>query len=277
MRRWLRRWGRLCLCFGLMAVLMIQPSLSLGDTPGVMTGEGTDADIFPFNLMGDLLNDETLEDASSTIEIVLLLTVLTLVPSILIMMTSFTRIVIVLSFTRNAMGTQSMPPNQVIIGLALFLTYFTMYAPVQEITKNAWEPYMREEITVNEMFTEAVKPIRSFMLEQIDHQDNHEDLVQFMTLAHIDFPEGPEQLDEIPTFVIIPAFITSEIKTAFAMGLLIFIPFIVIDMVVSSALMSMGMMMLPPVMISLPFKIMLFVLVDGWNLIVTQLIRSFTG
>ena len=257
--------------------ILVGPCLSVaGDTPGVLAGEGTDADIFPFNLISDMLKDTAVEDASNTVELILLLTVLSLVPSILIMMTSFTRIVIVLSFTRNALGTQSMPPNQVLIGLALFLTYFTMHGPIQEINNNAWKPYNAEEIEVGEAFTRAVTPLRNFMIGQIEQQGNAGDLATFESLADIS-PEDIETIDQLPTYVIIPAFITSEIKTAFRIGFYIFIPFIAIDMIVASALMSMGMMMLPPVMISLPFKIMLFVLVDGWNLVVNTVIKTFTG
>ncbi len=229
----------------------------------------TEADTFPFSL---LRGNASVEDASTTVEIMILLTVLTLVPSILIMVTAFTRIVIVLSFTRNAMGTQQMPPNQVMVGLALFLSFFVMYPVYTQVVKEAWEPYQAEEIGMDEAIVKAKGPIRAFMIDQIDLQGNQGDLRTFMSLAKMDMPET---IDEIPTHVLIPAFVTSEIKTAFAIGFMIYIPFIVIDMIVASALMSMGMMMLPPVMISLPFKIMLFVLVDGWNLTITSLVRTF--
>ncbi|MCL2747312.1 MAG: flagellar type III secretion system pore protein FliP [Oscillospiraceae bacterium] len=226
------------------------------------------------DISGILSGDATAEEATGTVEIILLLTVLTLAPSILIMVTAFTRIVIVLSFTRNAMGTQQMPPNQVIVGLALFLSLFVMYPVYAELVTDVWEPYQAGEIeTIGEALDLAKKPIRDFMLEQIDLQGNQGDLRTFMSLANME--NLPETVDEIPTHVIIPAFVTSEIKTAFQIGFMIFIPFIVIDMIVASALMSMGMMMLPPVMISLPFKIMLFVLVDGWNLTITSLVRTF--
>jgi flagellar biosynthetic protein FliP len=247
---------------------------AMATTPDLPGDAGEDS-IFPFNLITELLRGTDVEDASNTIELILLLTVLTLVPSILIMMTSFTRIVIILSFTRNAMGTQTMPPNQVIIGLALFLTYFTMYGTIQDINNNAWRPYNAGEIDIAEAAPLAVQPLRDFMLHQIEMQDHLTDLQQMMNLAGL--PEFVDNYDEIPTHVLIPAFITSEIKTAFRIGLIIFVPFIVIDMIVASALMSMGMMMLPPVMISLPFKIMLFVLVDGWNLVITTIIRTFVG
>ena len=211
---------------------------------------------------------DTPQNTTQTLQIVFLLTVLTLAPSILIMMTGFTRIIIVLSFIRNAMGTQQMPPNQVIIGLALFLTFFVMTPVISEVNTTAYKPYIEEQITQEVAFANAQKPIRKFMGEQI----NERDLDLFMSLGNI---EPVDTFDEIPMHVVIPAFITSEIKTAFQIGFFIFIPFLVIDMIVASTLMSMGMMMLPPVMISLPFKILLFVLVDGWGMTIKTLIASF--
>ncbi|GHU96422.1 flagellar biosynthetic protein FliP [Clostridia bacterium] len=226
--------------------------------------------MFPFNLLGD---DMTVEDSTSTVEILILLTILSLAPSILIMVTAFTRIIIVLSFTRSALGTQQMPPNQVMVGLALFLTFLIMFPVFDEIKTEAWDPYAAEEIEIDEMLSRTMTPIRGFMYEQIRLQNHVSDLQTFMQIARI---ENPQSLDDVPTHVLIPAFITSEIKTGFIIGFIIYIPFIVIDMVVASALMSMGMMMLPPVMISLPFKIMLFVLVDGWNLTVGTLVKTFS-
>lgn len=220
-------------------------------------------EIFPF---GDL---SALGESSDSVNILILLTVLTLLPSILIMMTGFTRIIIVLSFTRNALGLQQMPPNQVMIGLALIITFFVMTPVVDEINKTAYKPYVEKTITQQEALKNAEKPIREFMLRQTYGKD----LNLFLELAKK--PE-PKTYDEIKTSIIIPAFITSELKRAFQMGLFILIPFIVIDMVVSSTLMSMGMMMLPPTMISLPFKILLFVLVDGWGLTIKTLISSFS-
>jgi flagellar biosynthetic protein FliP len=233
----------------------------------------TDAATFPLNLLQSLFG-EGVEGATTTIEILLLLTVLTLVPSILILMTSFTRIVIVLSFTRNAMGTQQMPPNQVIIGLALFLTYFTMYGTLSSIYEEAWVPYQEEIIEIDEAYSISTEHLRTFMFGQIRQQENAGDITVFMSLAGLD---RPDSLDDIPTYVLIPAFVTNEIKTAMRMGFFIFIPFIVIDMVTASALMSMGMMMLPPAMISLPFKLMLFVLVNGWDIVINNIVRSITG
>ncbi len=227
------------------------------------------SDYFPFNLLGD---DMTLDDSTTTIEIMVLLTVLTLAPSILIMVTAFTRIVIVLSFTRSALGTQQMPPNQVMFGLALFLTFMVMFPVFDEIKTTAWDPYAAGEMQLDETLERSITPIRNFMYTQIRLQNHNTDLISFMNIARL---PAPETLDDIPTHVLIPAFITSEIKTGFIIGFIIYIPFIVVDMVVASALMSMGMMMLPPVMISLPFKIMLFILVDGWNLTIGTLVKTF--
>jgi len=260
------------LCAVLIGFAFSFSAMAAEDDPAA--AESGENDIFPFNLLGNLFGEDDVEGMTTTIEIMLLLTVLTLVPSILIMMTSFTRIVIVLSFTRNALGTQQMPPNQVIVGLALFLTYFTMFGPISAIVENAWTPYQEGQIEFDEAYENAITPLRGFMIDQIRHQGHETDMASFMNLARLEMPQDES---DIPTYVLIPAFITSEIKTAFRMGFYIFIPFIVIDMVVASALMSMGMMMLPPAMISLPFKIMLFVLVDGWNLVVQSIIRTFSG
>jgi flagellar biosynthetic protein FliP len=168
-----------------------------------------------------------------------------------------------------------MPPNQVIVGLALFLTYFTMFPTLNSIYSEAWIPYQEERIELGEAYTLTLNHAKEFMHREIMNQNHREDLVSFMNLARIE--ERPQSYEDIPTYVLIPAFVTSEIKTALRMGFFIFIPFIVIDMIVASALMSMGMMMLPPAMISLPFKLMLFVLVDGWNMVVQGIVRSFTG
>ncbi len=201
-------------------------------------------------------------------KIVGLLTILTVAPAILLMMTSFTRILIVLSFTRQALGTQTMPPNQVILGLALFLTLFTMSPVIETINKTAFEPYVAKLIGQEQAFSEAMKPVRKFMLSET----REDDLAIFFSLAKIDKPKTQE---DVPLNILIPAFMISELKTAFQIGFLIYIPFLVIDMVVSSILMAMGMLMLPPTVISLPFKLVLFVLVDGWSLIVGSVVRSF--
>lgn len=214
------------------------------------------------------ININGLDNASNSLKILFVITLLALVPSILIMMTGFTRIVIVLSFVRNALGLQQTPPNQVLVGLALFLTILIMSPVLKQVNDEAYAPYSRGEITQEQAFERAMGPIRSFMLKNT----NKKDLNTFISLAKL---EKPKTYDDIPTEVLIPAFITSELKRAFIMGFLIFLPFLIIDMVVSSVLLSMGMIMLPPTMISLPFKIILFVLVDGWDLLVKSLITSF--
>ncbi|MCE5301100.1 MAG: flagellar type III secretion system pore protein FliP [Spirochaetia bacterium] len=208
------------------------------------------------------------KDVAATIQILLLLTVLTLAPAILMLMTSFTRIVIVLSFLRQALGSQQIPPNQIVIGLALFMTFFIMKPVGQEIYDKAWLPYNDSKITLEKGIDEALKPVRKFMFKQTREKD----LALFIFLSK---SARPKNQNDVPTTVLIPAFIISELKTAFTVGFLIYVPFLIIDMVVASVLMSMGMMMLPPVMISLPFKILLFILVDGWHLIARALIVSF--
>ena len=207
-------------------------------------------------------------NVSTSVKLVLLLTVLSLAPSILILMTCFTRIVIVLSFTRTALATQQMPPNQVIIGLALFLTFLIMAPTFSEVNEVALQPLFDEEIGLEEAYDRASLPFTEFMA---DHT-RQKDLELFLNYNKA---EAPESVEDIPLTMLVPAFALSEIKTAFQMGFMIFIPFLVIDMVVASVLMSMGMMMLPPVMISLPFKILLFILVDGWYLVMKSLLQSF--
>jgi flagellar biosynthetic protein FliP len=207
-------------------------------------------------------------EVSALLQILMLLTVLSLAPAILIMMTSFTRLAVVFSFLRHAIGTQQMPPNQIIVGLSLFLTFFIMTPVWQTIKETAWNPYMNKKINQEQALEAAAKPIRSFMFKQTREKD----LALFINLAKIAKPKNTE---DIPTLVLIPAFMISELKTAFQIGFVLFLPFLVIDMVVSSILLSMGMMMLPPVMIALPFKVLLFVLVDGWHLIVGSLVKSF--
>ncbi len=203
-----------------------------------------------------------------SLRILLILTVLTLAPAIIIMVTSFTRIVIVLSIIRRALAVRSMPPNQVIIGLAIFMTIFIMAPVWQDVNTNAIQPYIDEQITTEEALDNTVNPLRDFMFDQTREKD----ISLFVNMADIDRPENQS---DIPTYVLIPAFVISEIKIAFQIGFMIYIPFLMIDMVVASILMSMGMMMLPPVIISLPFKLLLFVLVDGWYLIIESLMRTF--
>ncbi|MFH1027755.1 MAG: flagellar type III secretion system pore protein FliP [Pseudomonadota bacterium] len=207
-------------------------------------------------------------DVAVTVQIFLLLTIMSLAPGLLIMTTSFTRISVVLSFLRTAMGTQSAPSNQVILSLSMFLTFFIMTPVWQQINKEAYQPWKAQQITQEQAMERAVKPVRKFMLSQTREKD----LALFVSLSKLPRPKNAE---EIPTLTIIPAFMISELRTAFQIGFLIYIPFIVVDMVVASVLMSMGMMMLPPVMISLPFKILLFTLVDGWGLVIGSLVNSF--
>lgn len=208
------------------------------------------------------------KEVSNSIQVLILLTVLSLAPSILIMMTSFTRVIIVLSFLRNALGTQQMPPNQVLIGLALFLTLFIMAPVGTQINNDALQPYVKEQITQQQALDTSSGIVKNFMLKQTKQKD----LALFVKMSGA---KTPVQKDKLPLTVVIPAFLISELKTAFIMGFVIFIPFLVIDMIVASTLMSMGMMMLPPVMISLPFKILLFIMVDGWNLISQTIVTSF--
>jgi flagellar biosynthetic protein FliP len=204
------------------------------------------------------------------VQLVALLTVLSLAPSILVMVTSFTRIVVVLSFVRTAMGVQQTPPNQVLVSLALFLTFFVMMPTLEQSYDQGIKPLMEGEITEMEAFAKAVDPVRRFMMEHVREQD----LMLFADMAKV---PDEELRTEAPLRVLIPAFMISELRRAFEMGFLIFVPFLIIDMVVASVLMSMGMMMLPPIIISLPFKIIFFVLVDGWYLVVGSLVRSFGG
>ena len=209
------------------------------------------------------------QEVALSLQVLFLLTVLSLAPSIIIMMTSFTRIVIVLSFVRNALATQQMPPNQILVGLALFLTFFIMAPTWQAINQQALQPYLAGNLPAGEAFNQALVPLREFMFKQTREKD----LELFVAMAKLPRPDIKE---DIPTNVLIPAFAISELKTAFQLGFMIFIPFMVIDMIVASTLMSMGMLMLPPVMISLPFKILLFVLVDGWYLVIRSLLLSFS-
>ena len=216
----------------------------------------------------DFEDSEGPQAVSSALQIMFLLTVLTLAPSVLIMMTSFTRILIVLSFLRQAMGTQQTPPTQVLIGLTLFLSMFIMTPVWTQVNTHALQPYLEEEISQEEALARAESPIKEFMLRQVREKD----LALFLDLSG-DAP--PDSVEDVNLRVVVPAFIISELKTAFQIGFLIYIPFLILDMVVASILLSMGMLMLPPVLISLPFKLMLFVMVDGWHLVVGMLLESF--
>jgi flagellar biosynthetic protein FliP len=214
------------------------------------------------------LGSDSPKQTAAVIQILILLTVLSLAPALFIMVTSFTRIVIVLSFLRQALGTQAVPPNQVLLSLALFLTMFVMAPVGQAVYTDALKPLMAERISYEEAWTRGIEPVRGFMLRQVRERD----LELFIDLGHL---PKPEKVEDLPTHVIIPAFILSELRIAFQIGFLIYIPFLIVDMVVASVLMSMGMMLLPPVMISLPFKLVLFVLADGWYLVVGSMVRSF--
>jgi len=248
----------LFLCFTLVLLcLLIVESASAVDA------------LFPSMQIGLTKGDDP-ADVSVLLQIVFLLTILSLAPAILILMTSFTRLVVVFSFLRQAMGTQQTPSNQIVAGLALFLTFFIMMPIWQNINSQALQPYLKEEISQEVALQKAIDPIRQFMYKQTREKD----LALFVRMSKIDQPQNPA---DIPTSVLIPAFVISELKTAFIIGFFLFVPFLIVDMVVASVLLSMGMMMLPPILISLPFKLMLFVLMDGWNLIVGSMINSFMG
>ncbi|MCB0874001.1 MAG: flagellar type III secretion system pore protein FliP [Thermoleophilia bacterium] len=232
---------------------VLMPALAAAQTPGISVDLGTDGG-----------------GASSTLQLLALLTVLSLAPSIVIMMTSFTRIIIVLGFIRNAVGTQGVPPNQVLVGVALFLTMFVMGPTFTQVNDQAIQPLIENRISEQTAIQRAEAPIRTFMFDQMS--DDSSEISLFMDMAGED---RPATRADVPTRVLIPSFVLSELKKAFEIGFLIFIPFLIIDIVVASTVMSMGMVMLPPVVISLPFKILLFVLVDGWTMIAESLVRGF--
>lgn len=253
----------LCLVVGLL-MFVVPASVNAGEISEGTTE--TTTDISDKLTIGISAGDGS--DLASVLQILLVLTVIALAPSILIMLTSFTRIVIVMHFTRTALGTQSAPPNQVLIGLSLFLTFFIMAPTFSQVYNDAIKPLSNNEISAEEAYEIGEAPIREFMFEQT----NTKDIKMFLEIAGI---QEVSDYDDIPTYVLIPSFIVSELRTSFIIGFLIYIPFIIIDMVVSSALMSMGMMMLPPTTISMPFKILLFVMADGWNLIIGNLVKTF--
>ncbi|MCW8894051.1 MAG: flagellar type III secretion system pore protein FliP [Deltaproteobacteria bacterium] len=207
-------------------------------------------------------------EVSTALQILIVLTILSVAPAILLMTTGFTRIVIVLSFVRQAMGTQQAPSNQIVIGLALFLTFFVMAPVFNQVNEKALQPYLEQQISQEQALTEALQPMRQFMFSQVGEKD-------LQLLVDISKSPQPENQADISMLTLIPAFMLSELKRAFQMGFLLFVPFLMIDMIVASILMAMGMMMLPPIIISLPFKILLFVLVDGWSLVIGSLVQSF--
>jgi len=208
------------------------------------------------------------EDVSVTLQILLLMTILSLAPAILILTTAFTRIIVVFFFVKQALGTPQMPPAQVMVGLAMFLTFFIMAPVWNKVNTNAVQPYLDKKLSLTEAYDRGVEPLREFMFKQT----REEDLALFVKMANL---QKPNSRNDVPTYVVVPAFAISELRTGFQIGFIIFIPFLIIDVVVSSILMSMGMMMLPPAMISMPFKILLFILVDGWHLVVSSLMASY--
>ncbi len=208
------------------------------------------------------------EDVSVTLQILFIMTILSLAPALLILTTAFTRIIVVFHFLKQAMGTPQMPPAQVLVGLALFLTFFVMAPVWNKVNEQAIQPYLNNKVSMETAYQRGVEPLREFMFKQT----REEDLALFLSIGKV---EKPNNRADVPTYALIPAFAISELRIGFQIGFVLFIPFLIIDLVVSSVLMSMGMMMLPPVMISVPFKILLFVLVDGWNLIVSSIVSSF--
>jgi flagellar biosynthetic protein FliP len=248
------------MCIAVLLAVMLLPSVAMAQKPS-----GT----APL-LSIDMDQNAQPGKVSVVMQIFLLLTVLSLAPSILVMVTSFTRIAIVLSLLRQAIGSNQLPPNQIIIGLSLFLTFFIMTPVWQAVNRDALQPYMANEISAQEALSKAIVPVRKFMI----HQTREKDVAMLVDVAKLD---RPKNIDAVPIQVLIPAFIISELKTAFQIGFMLYVPFLIIDMVVASVLLSMGMMMLPPVMVSLPFKLMIFVLTDGWYMIVGSLVKSFTG
>ena len=241
------------------------PANTAGEIPAAATG----SDVAKTFQLPDLSKRENL---SSAMQIVILLTVLSLAPAILIMMTSFTRIVIVLSLLRQALGTQQLPPNQVLIGLSLFMTFLIMSPTWNRVNSEAISPYMDGKISQQDALAHAQVPLREFMIRQIERSGNTNDVLLFTDYLK---QPTPKEFSEVGTMTLIPAFVLSELKTAFLLGFKIYLPFLIIDMVISAILISMGMMMLPPVLISLPFKLLLFVLVNGWHLITANLMGSF--
>lgn len=262
------------LCFVVKDTVYAASNSNSGTSPGTVINEPgsaeTNDDLKDTNIGNNLTltyNNET-GDMAGTLKILMLLTLIALAPTLLIMLTSFTRIIIVLHFTRAALNTQTAPPNQILVGLALFLTLFIMTPVFAEVNNNALKPFDAGEITQEQAIERGLEPIREFMYKQTQTKD----IKLFLEIAQVTEIETEA---DIPIEVLIPSFIISELRTAFIIGFLIYIPFIVIDMVVASTLMSMGMMMLPPTTISMPFKILLFVLADGWNLIIGSLVKTF--
>ncbi len=250
-----------------LTILLLSFGAALLFTQTVEAGDAAKAakDVLNMNInMGNLSEPK---QVASTIKILLIMTTFTLLPGLLMVMTSFTRIIIVLSFARKALSFQQMPPNQILIGLALLITFFVMAPVFTQINEEAIQPYMDEEIAQGEAFDRGMGTLKTFMAKQTREKD----IALFYNIAKI---ERPDSLDDVPANILLPAFVLSELKTAFQMGFVVYLPFVVIDMVVASVLTSMGMFMLPPMMISVPFKVVLFVLVDGWHLVIQSLVSS---
>lgn len=251
-------------------VYAIESKASVDHIEGTTTGETQDPDS-PEDFQFNITTNAGSSSLSASMKMLLVLTVLSIAPFILIMMTSFTRIIVVLHFVRSALGTQTTPPNQVLVGLALFLTLFIMSPVIAQVNTDCIQPFEKGEVTQEQALEAGMKPIRNFMFEQTSRKD----IRLFMQIEKKSDNVEITKEDDISTAVLIPAFMISELRTAFIIGFLIYLPFIVIDMVVASTLMSMGMMMLPPTTISMPFKILLFVLADGWNLVIGQVVKTF--
>ena len=265
-----RRWLRLAL-----VLITLTASPAAGQEAAATGAPEPDTGLLADGDLAQAVEDATgPERISSSLQILLMLTVLSLAPSILIMMTCFTRIIVVLGLLRQAMATQQLPPNQVLIGLAMFMTFVVMAPTYTQVHDEALGPYLAGELNQGEAFGVAVVHLRDFMIEQIESAGNYNDVYLFLDASVAE--KDDLTWGDVPTLTLVPAFVVSELKTAFLMGFRIYLPFLVIDMVIASVLISMGMLMLPPVLISLPFKLLLFVLVDGWHLVVGTLMMSFT-
>ncbi|MFO8065762.1 MAG: flagellar type III secretion system pore protein FliP [Spirochaetota bacterium] len=253
------------------ALIVVVAATAVVPTVGAQEAEGEESLTVPFVDLS-VREPQNNEEVALSVQLLLILAVLSLAPSIIILTTSFLRIAIVFDFVKRALSLQQVPPTQVLMGVALFMTVFIMWPTLNQMYENAFEPFRDGEIGVEEAYEESIGPLRVFMYRQM--QEDPQSVRLFMRMGGL---ERPDNLADVPTRVLLPAFVLHELTVAFKIGILLFIPFIIIDMVVASTLMSMGMIMLPPVMISLPFKLILFVLIDGWNLITQQLVASFGG
>ncbi|MGR3309667.1 MAG: flagellar type III secretion system pore protein FliP [Candidatus Brocadiales bacterium] len=262
-----------CVCLALMILLSCGTVCDAANpaSPPPASSSGGQAGQGPLKITLSIDNNDSALgglELTNTLKIILFMTILAVLPGLLLTMTCFTRIIIVLSFVRKAMSFQTLPPNQILIGIALFLTFYVMAPVWTKVNTNAIQPYLNKEISQSEAFSRGIKPFRDFMLKQTGEKD----IALFVNISKSPRPKTP---DDVPTHILIPAFVTSELKIAFQMGFILYLPFLVIDMVVASVLTAMGMFMLPPVMISMPFKLVLFILVDGWHLVIQSLVSSF--